>query len=117
MYREGGLLAQPGPIPFVGSVRFFASPSPDTTLVLVSLAMANRSFLFSPESGANRATFTVALTARDSGRVAAEVHDRQMIRVATYKETTRSDASVIFQRYLALAPGTYTIAADVRDQA
>ena len=116
IYRQAGLIAQPGPIPFIGTVRYFAGPSPDSTLTLVSLSLANRSFMFAPEGGANQASFTVAITARDSTKVVAETHDQQAIRVATFKETARADESVIFERFLALPPGKYTLAINVNDR-
>ena len=116
LYRQAGLLAQAGPIPFVGSVRFFAAGSDDSTLVLVALSLANRSFLFSPESNGDKATFAVVISARDSTKVVARVEDQEIIRVATFKETTRGDESVVFERYLTLPPGKYAIAVTVSDR-
>ncbi|HUO50971.1 MAG TPA: GWxTD domain-containing protein [Gemmatimonadaceae bacterium] len=116
LYRQEGLLAQPGSIPFVGSVRYFAGPSPDTTLVLVALSLANRSFMFSQENGANVAHYAVGLSARDSAATVAQTLDEQQVRVATYKETTRTDQSIVFQRYLVLRPGRYTLVVAVSDR-
>lgn len=116
MYRQAGLLAQPGAIPFVGSVRFFAGPSDDSTLVLVAISMANRSFLFSGDNGSERAMFAVAVTARDSSKVLAHVEDQKTLRVTSFKETTRSDESVVYERYITLPPGKATIAVTVSDR-
>jgi GWxTD domain-containing protein len=116
LYRQGGLLAQAGPIPFVGSVRFFAGPTDDSTLVLVALSLANRSFLFAPQGSEERAVFAVAITARDSTNPIIRVENQQYIRVKTFKETARADESVVYERYITLRPGTYTLGVTVSDR-
>lgn len=117
LYRQGGLLAQAGAIPFVGSVRYFAGATADSTLVLVALSLANRSFLFAPEGTYERASFAVTVTVRDSATLVARVEDQQVVRVATFKETARSDESVVFERYLTVHPGTYTLTVTINDPA
>ena len=116
LYRQGGLLAQAGAIPFVGSVRYFAGPTDDSTLVLVALSLANRSFLFSAEGSGERAVFTVAITARDSANPIVRVENQQSIRVKSFKETSRADESVVYERYLTLRPGTYALGVTVNDK-
>jgi len=116
IYRQAGFLAQPGAIPFVGSVRYFAGPSDDSTLVLVALSLANRSFLFTPTGGINDATYSVTIAARDSTKVIAHVENQEMIRVPTFRETRRNDESVVFERYLVLPPGEFTLGVTVSDR-
>jgi hypothetical protein len=41
-----GFFAQGRPVPFVGSTQFFASGTPDSTLVFLSLSMANNALSF-----------------------------------------------------------------------
>jgi GWxTD domain-containing protein len=117
IYRQAGFLAQAGAIPFVGSVRFFAGPTEDSTLVLVALSLANRSFLFTPNNGINDATYSVTIAARDSAKVIAHVENQETIRVPTFRETRRADESVVFERYLVLPPGSFTLGVTVSDRA
>jgi len=117
IYRQAGFIAQPGAIPFVGSVRYFAGPTEDSTLVLVALSLANRSFLFTPNNGINDASYSVTISARDSANVVAHTESQEMIRVSTFRETRREDESVVFERYLVLPPGTFTLGVAVSDRA
>lgn len=116
LYRQSGLLAQAGAIPFVGSVRFLAGPTSDSTLVLIALSLANRSFLFTPQGSEERASFVVAISAHDSTNPAVRVENQQLIRVKTFKETARADESVVYERYLTLKPGNYTLSVTVSDK-
>jgi GWxTD domain-containing protein len=47
--------------------------------------------------------------------VVRRVEADQVVRVATFRETSRGDESVIFQQTLPLAPGQYTLSLAVRD--
>lgn len=116
LYRQSGLLAQAGAIPFVGSVRYLTGPTDDSTLVLVALSLANRSFLFSPDGSGERALFAVSITARDSTNPMLRVENQQVIRVKTFKETSRADESVVYERYLTLRPGSYALGVTVSDR-
>ena len=49
LYRQIGLIAAPGPVAFVGNTSAFASSSPDTTLLLVSISLPNRALTFTRE--------------------------------------------------------------------
>lgn len=117
IYRQAGFLAQAGSIPFVGSVRYFAGPTDDSTLVLVALSLANRSFLFTPNNGINDATYAVTIAARDSASEVAHAENQELIRVSTFRETRRADESVVFERYLVLPPGSFTLGVTVADRA
>ena len=48
LYRRMGLLAEAGETPFVGSLSFFAGPSDDSTSIVVTVSLANRSLRFRP---------------------------------------------------------------------
>ena len=74
--------------------------------MLVALSLANRSFLFTPQGSEERAVFAVAITARDSANPIVRVENQQFIRVKTFKETSRADESVVYERYLTLRPGS-----------
>jgi GWxTD domain-containing protein len=115
IYRQIGSLAAPSPLSFVGRISSFASSSPDTTLVLASLSIPNRGLTFTREGERYRAPYEVRiLLTRDSVEV-ANVSVTEIVRVGSFRETSRTDESVIFQHYLRVPPGVYQLALSVRD--
>ncbi len=116
VYLDMGLLAEEDPIPFVGSVASLASPSPDTTLVMMTLSLPNRAFTFTREGDRYRATYQVLLDVRQGSATVRHIESHQVVRVTTFKETTRSDESVIFQQTMRLPPGQYVFALALRDE-
>ncbi|MGI8619498.1 MAG: GWxTD domain-containing protein [Gemmatimonadaceae bacterium] len=114
-YRAMGLASAHAPVSFVGKASYFASPTPDTTLVLVSVSIPTRSLTFSRENDVYRASYTVQLRVVQGGAELQRVDAFDVVRVGSFRETTRTDESVIFQRYLRLAPGRYTIGFAIRD--
>ena len=46
IYRSMGLLVAGAPLPFVGAIRYLDGGAPDSTLVLVSLSLANQALRF-----------------------------------------------------------------------
>ncbi len=115
LYRQIGLLAAPGPVGFVGKVSAFASKSPDTTLLLVSISLPNRALTFTREGDRYRAPYEVSLTLSRGGADAATVNAMEIVRVGSFRETNRTDESVIFQHYFHVPPGDYSLSAMVRD--
>src|SRR5450756_1227033 len=115
LYREIGLLAAPSPVAFVGKISSFASAFPDTTLVLVSLSIPNRALTFTREGDRYRAPYEVKITLTRSGVETANVNVMEIVRVGSFRETNRTDESVIFQHYFHVRPGAYTLSATVRD--
>jgi len=115
LYRQLGLLAAPAPLSFVGKISSFASASPDTTLVLVSISIPNRALSFTREGDRYRAPYEVKLGLNRGDIEAASVNVMEIVRVGSYREVNRTDESVIFQHYFHVAPGTYAISATVRD--
>lgn len=115
LYRDAGLIVETTPVPFVGTTDVFASETPDTTLVLVTLSLPNRALTFVHEGDHYRGAYDVMIDARRNGSSASRTQGRQTVRVASYRETSRGDESLIFQQYLRLAPGSYTLGLTVRD--
>ncbi len=115
IYRQLGLLAAGNPVAFVGRVSSFSSASPDTTLVLVSISIPNRSLTFTREGDRYRAPYEVKLTLARDGAETANVNVMEIVRVGSFRETTRTDESVIFQHYFHVPPAAYTLSAMVRD--
>jgi GWxTD domain-containing protein len=119
VYREMGLIGGTGDLPFVGSVAHFAAATPDSTHVLLTLSLPNRALTFAREGDRYRASYHVRLDVRlDARRGAASVRQvatDEVVRVATFKETARTDESVLFYQWLTLAPGTYALSVAMRD--
>jgi GWxTD domain-containing protein len=115
IYRQLGLLAAPNPLAFVGRLSSFASASPDTTLVLASISIPNRALTFTREGDRYRAPYEVKLTLVRNGTEAANVNVMEIVRVGSFRETNRTDESVIFQHYFHVPPGAYDLSVTVRD--
>ncbi len=114
-YRAMGLASAHSPISFVGKTSFFASPTPDTTVMLVSVSIPTRSLTFAREADVYRAQYSVQIRLNRAGTEVQRVDASEVVRVGSFRETTRTDESVIFQRYVRVAPGGYTIGFNVRD--
>ncbi len=117
VYHQMGLIATGSPLSFVGKIAYFATPSIDTTLILASVSIPNRSLSFVREGDSYRAPYEVHLILSQSGNQVASVNSMEIVRVPTFKEINRTDESVIFQHYFKVNPGNYTISFQVRDAA
>lgn len=117
IYRRAGMIAQGGAVPYTGVVRYFAGPSPDSTLVLLSLSLANRSLSFSAEGNQYRAAYRVASELRRGEAEPQRIEARKTIRVQTYRETARGDESIVFQHLLTAVPGQLAVTLTVSDEA
>src|ERR1700694_821106 len=115
IYRQIGLLAAPNPLAFVGKLSSFAGASPDTTLVLASISIPNRALTFTREGDRYRAPYEVKLVLARNGTEAANVNVMEIVRVGSFRETNRTDESVIFQHYFHVPPGVYALSVTVRD--
>lgn len=115
LYRQIGLMAAPNPLPFVGKVASFATTSPDTTLVLVSISIPNRALTFSREGDRYRAPYEVRLALTQGAVEAASVNTTEIVRVGSFREINRTDESIIFQHFLRVRPGAYMLSTAVRD--
>lgn len=114
-YRAMGLASAHAPVSFVGKAAFFASPTPDTTIALISLSVPTRSLTFARDADVYRAQYSVQLRFSRAGTEIQRVDASEVVRVGSFRETTRIDESVIFQRYVRLTPGAHTIGFAVRD--
>jgi GWxTD domain-containing protein len=115
IYRQIGLLAAPNPLAFVGKLSSFGSAYPDTTLVLASISIPNRALTFTREGDRYRAPYEVKITLVRNGAEAANVNVMEIVRVGSFRETNRTDESVIFQHYFHVPPGAYDLSVTVRD--
>lgn len=116
VYRQMGMIARGMPFPITGRVGYFAAPTPDLTHVALTLSFASASLSFSREADNRfRATYTVSLAVdNDGGRVRASESTETVV-VPSFRETSRTDESVLFQELLDLAPGHYRLTLSIRD--
>jgi GWxTD domain-containing protein len=113
-YQRLGRLAAGDPLPFVGTVGALRGPG-DSTLAVLALSLNARSFSFQRETGGFAARYRVDVRFERDGAPPIAFGDDQVVRVATFRETQRSDESVLYQKGFTLAPGDYRITVSVRD--
>ena len=116
LFRSMGLIAGSGSIPFVASASFLTAPSEDTTLVLLAVSMPSRALSFTREGDRYAAEYTVRVETRRGASLVTQVEAKETVRVPTFRETSRTDESIIWQQYLRLAPGRYSLALGVKDE-
>jgi hypothetical protein len=114
-YRQMGLIAAPPPIALVAKPTYYATPSSDTTLSLISLSLPNRALTFAREGDRYSAPYEVRMRLMKGDVAAGAVNALEVVRVGTFKEINRSDESVIFQHFFKLPPGAYSLSLVVRD--
>lgn len=116
IYNQMGLAASGPPLYFVGDVAYFATRSPDTTLVVIGMSLPNKGLVFKRDDSGYFASYAVDLTLSVSGGgIVAQSLDSESVRVPTFKETSRTDESVIYRRVFRVAPGAYSVNYAVRD--
>lgn len=115
IYGRMGLAASGPPIFFVGDVAYFATRSPDTTLVVVGMSLPNKGLSFRKEPDGYSASYSVDLSLQNGAGVVAQSQDSESVRVPTFKETSRTDESVIYRRAFRVVPGNYALTYAVRD--
>lgn len=114
-YKQMGLIAARGAIPFVARVAFFPDRNSDSTLVMVSMSLSPRSLAFAREDEQYAAGYSVRLDLRRGPNLVRQLEAKETVRVATFRETARTDESLIWQQFVRMAPGQYTLAVAVRD--
>lgn len=117
IYNQMGLIATGSPLSYVGKIAYFASRSPDTTMLLASISIPNRMLSFIRDGDTYRAPYEVRLRLTQNGVEVKMIDAMEIVRVATFKEVNRTDESVIFQNYFRIPPGEYSISFMVRDVA
>ena len=115
VYREMGLLTDNSALGIIGSARILAGPTRDSLVVVVGLSMRNRGLAFRRQGDEFIAEYQATVALHKGTETAAQVNRDERVRVATFRETQRSDESLIFQAFLATVPGDYTLELSVRD--
>jgi GWxTD domain-containing protein len=115
LYRRLGLLAESGETPFVGALSFLSGRTPDSTLVVLTVSLANRTLRFAREGDRYRASYNVGLELQRGSTNVHRTNTKESVRVLAFRETQRTDESVLYRQILTLAPGTYDLRLTVRD--
>ncbi len=115
--RAAGLIVpDSGALPFVATVRFLAGPVPDSTLVMVGVSLSNRALTFAPLGTRRRAAYAITIDVTQQNRRVAHVQSVDTVEVASFREATRGGESILFRRYVPVAPGSYEFMLAVRDE-
>lgn len=117
LYRQMGLLAEGGETPFVGSVSFLAGKVPDSTMFMLTVSVPSRALTFVRENDRYRASYSATLSLTRANESARRFETHHIVRVASFKETTRSDESVLYQQLVLAQPGVYDLTFSLRDDA
>ena len=122
-YKSMGSLVGSGALPFVASVRYLAGPGSDSTLALFSLSLSNQTLSFAHRGSEFVAEYHVEATFRTDSAGAGggsipvrQIASDEQIRVRHFRETLRTDESVIYQKFVMVPPGTYGVSVIVRDR-
>ena len=113
-YQKLGRLAAGDPLPFVGTVAFAAGPA-DSVIAVVGISLENRVLAFQREGNVFVARYRVTLAFQREGAPSVDLSREEIVRVATFQETLRSDESILFQQVLRILPGAYKVTVAVRD--
>src|SRR5204862_133879 len=116
IYRGMGFLVGPPPLGFVASVRFLARATPDSTLAVFAMSLANRALSFRRSGDEFVAEYHVDVGFRTESTTVREIARDETVRVHRFQETLRTDESIIFQQFVVLRPGAYTVHVAVRDR-
>ena len=115
LYRRLGLLAEAGETPFVGNLAFLAGKAVDSSIVVLTISIANRALHFARDGDRYRAVYHVGLEVKRGGATVQNLSSTESVRVLAFRETQRTDESVLFRQILSVAPGTYDLRLLVRD--
>jgi len=116
LYREMGLLTETGPLGIIGTARILAGPTPDSLLVILGLSMHNRGLTFRREGEEFIAEYRAEITLKQGSQTVQRAQRDERVRVSSFRETQRSDESVIFQHFLTVPPGDYALEIAIRDR-
>jgi len=115
VYQEAGYLVGAGEIQFVGDVHAFAGATPDSTQIVIAFSFPNRDLTFVRDGEQYRAAYDVSYGVRAGNTLVARRTAHSEVRVASFRETTRTEESVVVQQPIAMRPGSYTLDLSVRD--
>src|SRR5690606_4503280 len=87
------------------------------THALIALSLANNALSFTRESDERfRASYTVAISVRRGAEVVVRADATEEVVVGAFRETARTDETLVFQQILDVEPGDYDLVVVVRDE-
>jgi GWxTD domain-containing protein len=116
VYRAMGLIVAGAPLPFVATVRYLADATPDSTLAVFALSLANHSLSFQRDGRDFVAQYHVEVSFGGDTANLRQFTTDETVRVRSFQETQRADESVIYQQVIAVRPAAYRVAVTVRDR-
>jgi len=117
LYRQMGMLARGLPFPFLGRAAFAATGTADTTHVIVAISFANAALSFAREADNRfRAGYAVTIAIVRDNAVIAQSDTTEQLLVGAFRETSRTDESIIYQEILDVPPGRYSLNVTIRDE-
>jgi GWxTD domain-containing protein len=116
VYGSMGLLVAGPPLPFVGTVRYLADATSDSTLAVFAVSLANHGLSFQRDGDGFTAQYHVEVVFRDDSGPVRQFATDETVRVRTLQETVRADESVIYQQFVGVPPGVYHVSVAVRDR-
>lgn len=116
LYRQMGMIARGQPFPVVGRISALPGRTPDSTHVILVLGFAPSTLRFNRETDDRyRANYTVSFSAARDGLPPRTVQSTETVVVSAFRETERTDESILYQEILDLAPGRHRVTISVRD--
>jgi len=116
IYDQMGLFVTSTPLPMVASIHFLGGRTPDSTLAVFALSLANHALTFRRQGNEFIAEYHVEVVFRSDSGSPAQLTSDQTVRVRSFQETLRADESILFQGYLTVRPGIYVASVSVRDR-
>ncbi|HJQ66974.1 MAG TPA: GWxTD domain-containing protein [Gemmatimonadales bacterium] len=116
IYDQMGLFVTSTPLPMVASIHFLSGRTPDSTLAVFALSLANHALTFRRQANEFIAEYHVEVVFRSDSGTPVQLTSDQTVRVRSFQETLRADESILFQGYLTVRPGIYVASVSVRDR-
>jgi GWxTD domain-containing protein len=115
IYRDLGFMTGTGQFPVVASFATVAGPA-DSSFVLMAMSVPNSALRFQRDETGFFAEYSVNVAFMDEdSTVVQRLNAREVVRVATFAETGRTDESVVYQQGTAVAPGRYIVRVEAAD--
>lgn len=113
-YRALDLVVGNPDLPVVGRFVIVRGPA-DSAYVGFAASMPPASLRFAREGDLFSASYQVRLTFLSGRDTVRAVNRREIVRVEDFSETARTDEAIVFQRFVTLPPGEYTVDVLVRE--
>ncbi|HUL49160.1 MAG TPA: GWxTD domain-containing protein [Gemmatimonadales bacterium] len=119
VYRSMGYMVGGGgnsPLSFIGSVRYLAHSSADSTLAVFAMTLPNRGLSFHKSGTDYVADYHVDVVFRRGDVVERQISRDETVAVHSLKESVREDESIVFQQFIPVRPGITKVQVRVRDR-